>query len=519
MEKKRVTMNKVREIIRLHEEMGLSNRKIARALRISHPVVSQYITDVKALGLMYKDIVGLSDTRLLELLENGKKETERYKKLSEMFPYLARELKRTGINRLMLWDEYRRKYPEGYSYSQFCYHLQVWLNASEVTMHLEHKAGDKMFIDFAGKKLSIVDLETGELKPVETFVAILGASELTYVEAMESQRKEDWIDANENALWYFGGVPAALVPDNLKSGVTKGSKYEPEINSEYADFARHYGTVILPARPHSEKDKALVENAIRLVYSRIYAPLRNRTFYSLGELNEAIWELLEKHNNMRFQRLEKSRQQLFEEIEKPALKPLPPQRYERKTFLNLKVQFNYHIELREDLHYYSVPWEYKGKRVKVVYTSRVVEIYHDNLRIAFHRRDRRPHKYTTLSEHMPPHHRFYASWNPQRMIDWGEKIGPDVKEMIKRVLESRQHPEQAFKVCLGIFNLSKKYGEGRLGRACRRALQFHSYSYKAVKNILDKGLDMMEEEAVCPKPLPLHENIRGSMYYSSEEVL
>ncbi|MGQ9617319.1 MAG: IS21 family transposase, partial [Spirochaetota bacterium] len=308
MEKKRVTMNKVRETIRLHEEMGLSNRKIARALRISHPVVSQYITDVKALGLMYKDIVGLSDTRLLELLEKGKKETERYKKLSEMFPYLARELKRTGINRLMLWDEYRRKYPEEYSYSQFCYHLQVWLNASEVTMHLEHKAGDKMFIDFAGKKLSIVDLETGELKPVETFVAILGASELTYVEAMESQRKEDWIDANENALWYFGGVPAALVPDNLKSGVTKGSKYEPEINSEYADFARHYGTVILPARPHSEKDKALVENAIRLVYSRIYASLRNRTFYSLGELNEAIWELLEKHNNMRFQRLEKSRQ-------------------------------------------------------------------------------------------------------------------------------------------------------------------------------------------------------------------
>ncbi|GFP19701.1 hypothetical protein HKBW3S03_01206 [Candidatus Hakubella thermalkaliphila] len=412
MAKKRVTMNKVREIIRLHEEMGLSYRKIARALRISHPIVSQDIAEVKAAGLGYADIKTLSDTKLLELLEKRRNETERYKKLSERFPYLAQELKKTGVNRLLLWEEYRKECSNGYSYSQFCYHLQVWLNAADVTMHLNHKAGDKAFVDFAGKKLSLVDLKTGEVRPVETFVAILGASQLTYVEAVESQKKENWIKANENALWYFGGVPAALVPDCLKSGVTKGDKYEPDINPEYSDFAQHYHTVILPARPHSAKDKALVENAVNLVYIRIYAPLRDRIFYSLEDLNQAIWELLEGHNKMNFQRLGKSRRQLFEEIEKPALKPLPLERYELRTFLNLKVQFNYHIELREDRHYYSVPWEYKGKRVQVLYTDRVVEIYHDHLRIAFHKRDRTPHKYTTLREHMPPHHRFYDEWSP-----------------------------------------------------------------------------------------------------------
>lgn len=517
MAKKKVTMNKIREIIRFAEEMGLSNRKIGQALRISHPVVGQYISDIRACGLTYQDIKEMSDTELLDLLEKRKSERQgRYGPISEKFEHYVQELKRPGVNRLVLWEEYRKECPDGYSYSQFCYHLQVWLNGGDATMHLEHKAGDKAFVDFAGKKLNIVNPWTGEFKEVETLVAILGASQLTYVEAVESQKKEDWIRANENALWYFGGVPAALVPDCLKSGVTKGDKYEPDINAEYADFASHYGTVILPARPNRAKDKALVENAVNLVYSRIYAPLRNHTFKGLEELNEAIWDLLDKHNNMRFQRLEKSRRQLFEEIEKPALKPLPAQRYEPRTFLNLMVQFNYHIELREDRHYYSVPWRYKRKRVQVIYTDRAVEIYHDNLRIAFHKRDRTPNKYTTLREHMPAHHRFYDEWSPQRMINWAAKIGPQVKEMITEVFARREHPEQAFKVCLGIINLSKKYGENRLNRACTRALEFSNYSYKGVKNILERGLDKMEEERRDAKPLPLHENIRGSRYYSQE---
>lgn len=517
MAKKKVTMNKIREIIRLAEEMGLSNRKIGSALRISHPVVGQYISDINACGLTYQDIKEMSDTKLLEILEKKKSESQaRYGPISKKFEYYVEELKKPGVNRVVLWEEYKKECPDGYSYSQFCYHLQVWLDGGDVTMHLEHKAGDKAFVDFAGKKLSLVDTVTGEIKEVETLVAILGASQLIYVETVESQKKEDWIRANENALWYYGGVPAALVPDCLKSGVTKGDKYEPDINPEYADFARHYGTVILPARPNRAKDKALVENAVNLVYSRIYAPLRNRTFNGLDELNQAIWELLDRHNNMRFQRLEKSRRQLFEEIEKPTLKPLPAHRYEPRRFLNLKVQFNYHIEIREDRHYYSVPWRYKRKRVQVIYTYRAVEIYHDNLRIAFHRRDTIPNKYTTLREHMPPHHRFYDEWSPQRMINWAEKIGPQVKAMITEVFARREHPEQAFKVCLGIINLSKKYGEQRLNRACMRALEFSNYSYKVVKNILEKGLDRMEEDPKNAEPLCLHENIRGSQYYSEE---
>jgi len=515
MANKRVSMNKIREIIRLNEEAGLSYRKIAHALKISRPVVSQYIADFKVNGLKYTDIKDISDTELLELLEKKKKESqERYKKLSEYFEYFVQELKRTGVNRHVLWEEYRKEHPDGYSYSRFCYHFQVWKNASEVTMHIDHKAGDKAFIDFAGKKLSIIARETGEVKDVEVFVSILGASQYTYVEAVESQKKEDWIKVNENALLYFEGVPAALVPDNLKSGITKGNKYEPDINPEYADFARHYGTVILPARPNSAKDKALVENAVNLVYTRIYAPLRNKSFYSLEELNEAMRELLEKHNNTPFQRLRVSRRQLFEDIERSDLKPLPITRYEFKKFLNLKVQFNYHIELREDRHYYSVPWQYKGKRVRVVYTTSIVEIYHDNIRIAFHKRDRKPNGYTTFKEHMPPHHRFYDDWSPQRMINWASKIGSEVEMMIINVLESRQHPEQAFKVCLGIINLSKKYGNSRLDKACKRSLEFHNYSYKAVKNILEKGLDKVQEEALFQKLLPVHENIRGSIYYS-----
>ena len=515
MANKRVSMNKIREIIRLNEEAGLSYRKIALALKVSRPVVSQYIADFKMTKLKYVDVKDISDTELIELLEKKKKESqERYKKLSKYFEYFIKELKRTGVNRHVLWQEYRKEHPEGYSYSRFCYHFQVWKNASEVTMHIDHKAGDKAFIDFAGKKLSITDRKTGEVKEVEVFVSILGASQLTYVEAMESQQKEDWLKANDNALWYFGGVPAALVPDNLKSGVTNGSKYEPDINPEYNDFARHYGTVILPARPRSPKDKALVESAVNLVYTRIYAPLRNQIYYSLEELNEAIWKLLEKHNNMSFQRLNVSRRQLFEDIEESELKPLPMTRYEFKKFLNLKVQFNYHIELREDRHYYSVPWQYKGKRVQIMYTTTIVEIYHDNIRIAFHKRDRTTNGYTTVKEHMPPHHQFYDEWSPQRMINWASKIGSNTKRMIIKVLESRQHPEQAFKVCLGIINLSKKYGNSRLDKACKRALEFNNYSYKAVKNILERGLDKVQEEPLFLEPLPAHENIRGSAYYS-----
>jgi transposase len=514
MARKRISMNKIREIIRFKETTDMSERKIARALKISRPVVAQYIKDFNASGRTYEEIKSMPDSRFLALFEKQRnKRCAKYEKLSKLFPYFVTELKKTGVTLMTLWNEYQKQHPNGYSYSQFCYHFQVWRNASRVTMHIEHKVGDKMFVDYAGDKLAIMDRKTGKEQPVEVFVAILGASQLTYAEASFSQKSEDWIRSNERAFIYFGGVSQAIVPDNLKSGVTQCNRYEPGINFMFDDFAGHYQTVILPARVRRPQDKALVENAVNLVYQRIYAPLRNRTFYSLEELNEAIWDLLRQHNNTPFQRLKISRRELFDKIEKPVLKPLPKERYAIKQCRELTVQFNYHVELREDRHYYSVPWQLKGKRVRVTYDDRDVAIYYDNIRMVQYKRDRSPNGYTTLHTHMPPHHRFYARWSPERFLRWAQSIGDDVAEMIQVVLKSRKHPEQAFKTCMGILNLVKEHGPDRLNKACARALGFGFHSYKRIKNILDRGLE--EEPLTESRELPVssHENIRGSQYY------
>lgn len=514
MANRRIRMEKIKEIIRLGEELNLSNRAIARALNVSRPVVAQYRNDFKATGLHYVQIKDKSDQGLLELLGRNKRfQTPRYGDLVSQFEGYVKELKRTGVNLQVLWEEYQRETPGGYSYSQFCYHFQVWRQASQLTMHIEHKAGDKLFVDFTGKKLLLTNPKTGELSEVETFVAILGASLLTYVEATETQQRADWIRANENALWYLGGVPLAIVPDCLKSGVVKGGKYEPDINLRYGDFARHYGTVILPARPHRPKDKALVENAVKTIYSRIFAPLRDRRFFTLRELNQAISEKLAEHNERCFQRLKMNRRQLFEELERPVLKPLPKKKYEIRYFQTAKAQFNYHVYLSCDKHYYSVPFQYRGKQVKIITTASGVEIYHDNIRLASHLRDRTANKYTTSPEHMPSHHRFYQDWSPGKMKYLAQKVGSSVHQLVDQILARRTHPEQAYKVCLGIINLGKKYDHQRVDRACQRALEFEYYSYKAVKNILEKGLDRIEESESSSKSLPEHENIRGSRYY------
>ena len=324
-------MNKIREIIRLDQQCNLSKRAIARALSISRPVVSEYIQKIKSCDIDYKTAQSLDDDTLLDIVEgSGTSQSQRYLTLREKFEYLVKELKRTGVTLERLWQEYRTEHPDGYGYSQFCFHFQVWRNASEISMHMEHKVGDKAFVDFAGKHLQIVNRDTGELTDVEVFVSILGASEYTYVEAVASQKKHDWIKANINALEYFGGVPLAIVPDCLKTAINKPNPYEPDINPEYEDFAKHYQTVILPARP--VRPKALVENAVRLVYSRIYAAIRNRIFYNLKELNLAIHEELEKHNAKPMQRPKVSRKQIFDESEKSALIPLPAERYEIRGF-------------------------------------------------------------------------------------------------------------------------------------------------------------------------------------------
>ena len=516
MSQRRISMRKVREIIRLYEQPGLSQRQISQALGISRPVVSDYITKIKASGLSYQDIEKMPDDTLIEILQKNKATDERYKTLHTRFLHLTKELKRLGVTRQILWEEYIQENPGGYSYSQFCYHYQMWQNISEVTMHMEHKAGDKLFVDFAGKKLFVTDRRTGKKNEVEVFIAILGASQLLYVEASVSQKKEEWIRLNENALRYIGGVPRAIVPDCLKSAVTKSDRYEPDINPEYLDFARHYGTTILPARPAKPKDKALAEGAVRIAYSWIYAKLRDRVFFSIEELNIAILEQLELLNARTMQRPGVSRRELFDSIEKEELQQLPSEHYEIKKYKTLTVQFNYHIYLSDDCHYYSVPYHYKGRKVAVLFTERALEVYSGNVRIASHFRNKRKNGYTTQREHMPESHKWQDNWDPDKLLNWAKEKGDSVADVVEAILASRQHPEQSYKTCLGIISLSKTYGDLRLNRACKRAIYYDNCTYRMIKNILSNNMDQVDDNDDMAMTLPEHENIRGKNYYMED---
>ena len=513
MARRRIGMKALRQVIELHELTGFSNRQISTATGVSRPVVAEYLAAYARCGLSWDDFSKLSDSEACDRLAAPKVEQDpRLAAALGFFPYMLKELPRVGVTREILWKEYRAGNPGGFEYSQFCHHFRTWCRAeTEVTLTMEHKAGDRMYVDFAGAKRRY--RENGMEREAELFVAILGASQYTYVEALRSQQKEDFIMGNRNALLFFGGSPAAIVPDCLKSGVSKADRYESEVNAEYADFARHHGTVIFPARPHSPRDKALVESAVNIMYTRILAPLRDREFNSLEELNLAIGELLATHNAKRFQRLPYSREELFETIDRPALKPLPAIRFEYTSFKTATVGFNYHIEVREDRHFYSVPFAYARKQVEVAITARTVEIYHDNQRIAFHKRAHGP-GYTTAAEHRPAHHRFHLEWTPERIISWAGETSVHTRSLVKAVLERAAYPDQAYRSCVGIINLSKKYPVERLDIACRMALAEGATSYQAVKRILEKGRDLIEaSDDRNQRILPFHENLRGQAAY------
>lgn len=370
-----------------------------------------------------------------------------------------------------------------------------------------------MFIDYAGEKLQVVDIETGEVRNMEVFVAILGASQLTYVEATESQKKEDFIIGCENAMAYFGGVPLAIVPDNLKSAVTKSDKYEPTLNETFADFAEHYGTTIIPARAYRPKDKSLVEGMVKIIYTRIYAAISKETFYSLAQLNAAIRTALEDLNNGFLKGRDYSRRQQFEEVEKPAMQALPAMRYEFKKQQVATVLKDGHVCLGVDKHYYSVHYKHIGKKVKIIYTKDQVEIFLDYNLIAEHDRMKGKYSYTTLGDHMASSHRYVADWSPAKFISWAENLGPDVKLLIEQILLKKQHPEQSYKSCIGVLKLEPKVGNERLNKACKRALEYGIYNYKIVQNILDKKLDQSSPDDPNNNNIPPHENIRGEEYY------
>jgi transposase len=506
-------MTKVKQVIRLHQE-GKSLRKISDLLTISRDAATKYVSLFKTSGINFKDIETMDDACLSQIFDKATPtDHESLEPLINTFPEVEKKLNRVGYTRLRLWSEYKAINPDGYNYSSFCYYFKQWQNDNKVSMHFEHKSGDKMFIDFTGSKLHLTDRLTGEMKPVEVFVAILGASLLTYVEAIHSQQKEDFVSAVENALHYYGGVPQAIVPDNLKSAVTQASNYEPVINETFDDFACHYGTTVLPARSRKPKDKALVEGAVKIIYNRIFAEISEMAFFSLQELNQAIWRELEKHNNLRLTGKECSRRQLFEEIERNELQALPAKRYEIKHYLRATVYKTSHVYLGTDKHYYSVPFRYLNEKVGIIYTKTAVEIYLKHERIASHLRDRRHFGYSTHSEHMPSSHNFVSDWHPQKFIKWAGDIGEQTETVIRRLLETKAHPEQAYKSCVGILSFGKKFSNERLNQACSRAIYFNSFSYLAIKNILEKELDKIPIEAPEQYQLPLHENIRGSIYY------
>ena len=399
-------MEKIREIIRLSDKCDFSLRKIELTLNVSRPKVTEIIRKTCDSGYDYETIKTMSDSQLLEILKPPVVVKNKAESLVEKFPDYVKELKKPGVSIQLLWEEYIVENPDGLKSTQFGTYFKKWRDDDKISMHIDHIAGDKMFIDYTGKKMEYLDLATGQKVQTEIYVSILPASQLTYAEASISQNQEDFMRSTERAIWYYGGVPSALVPDNLKSGVIKANIWEPQINPLFADFAEYYRTAVLPARARKPKDKAHVENAVKIIYTRIFAPLRNETFYSLEELNKAILIKLEDHNNRKLSKMTVSRRQLFEEVEKKELKMLPVEPYPHKEFQNGRAGFNYHIELKEDKHYYSVPYLLRGKEVKLIYDDRNVAIIHNNMRIVQYRRNRQAHKYTTKDEHMPDKHRF-----------------------------------------------------------------------------------------------------------------
>lgn len=510
-----ISMSKIRQILRMYSQ-GRSKLSIATHSGVSRNTVKIYLTAFLSSGCSFEQINSLNDKELDDFFGKSRERVpnSRLLALQRCFPRVDRELKRTGVTRMMLWEAYVKEFPDGFQYTQFCFYYNQWKSRVNPVMHLDHKAGDKLFIDFAGQKLSIVDKDSGEVTQVEVFVAILAASQLTYVEAVMSQQKEDFIAACENTLHYLGGVPAAIVPDNLKAAVTKSSRYEPTLNDTFADFADHYGTTILPARAYRPRDKALVEGAVKIAYSRIYAPLGGRIFHSLKELNSAVLEALEVHNTKPLKGRNYSRRLQFEEIEREVLSPLPVLRYAFKKQHYATVMKNGHVNLGVDKHYYSVPFRFIGRKVKILYSSSNIEVFYHYERIAMHKRMKSPYNYTTDKEHMASTHRFVTEWTPERFLEWAAGIHEDVRLYILRILERKQHPEQAYKSCAGILGFSKKAGNERLINACRRALGFDMYSYKTIQMILEKNMDLCEESLFADDlPMPSHDNIRGEDYY------
>ena len=515
MAAKKIDIMDVRQLIQL-KSRGESNRSCSSILGIHRNTVNYYVRQLKATGSSYAELQLLNDNQLKELFPSRTlSDSDRYEELAGYFSYFKQQLLLPGATREELWKEYLQKHPEGYGYTQFNEHLNNWLGQTKASGKFAHKAGDKLLVDYCGKKLQLVDKSTGEVRDVEVFVGILPCSCYTYVEASPSQGREDFISSVNNCFRFLGGSTKAIVPDNLKSAVTKASKYEPILNKTLKDLALHYGCAINPTRSYSPQDKAMVEGAVKLIYQRIFFPLRNMTFFSLDELNDQLRIELDKYNAYLMETYQASRRKLFVDLEQEYLQPLPAEPYQIKHYKRAKVQKMGYIYLSDTKNYYSVPYRYIGRQVELQYNRETLEVYCQGERIALHKRVFRPGQYVTIKEHLSSTHRFYSDWSPEYFNKLAGSIGPQTSRYITLLIEQQDYPETGYKQALGILSLKKAFDKHRIETACTMALTHERYSYRTVKRILENNMDkMLEPEQAGQLFIPVHMNIRGPESYN-----
>jgi len=517
MANKRKDTMEIKQLLLLHYQ-GLSNRKIADALGMSRNTVNGYVSLFKARDEPLDTLLSWSEDQLRSLFEQpDQKDQDRFQDLLSYFPEVLKGSKQVGFTLRKMWEKYREGRDDGYGYTQFVAHYHHWNEKSDVTLKLNHKAGVCLMVDYTGQKLHWVRRETGEVIEVEVFIGTLPASGYTYVEATPSQSKDDFIRCMVNFLNYLGGVPQMAITDNLKSAVSKASKYEAITNRTFRDMADHYNMVLNPTRPYRPKDKAHVERTVDLVYEQIFFEIRNEVFFSLHELNSRIAELLEKFNARMYKQLDMSRRELFLTTEYPTLKPLPPEPYQTKHFKRAKVQKNTHVYLSVDKHYYSVPYRYIGHRVHIQYSDRIVEVFYNHQRITSHLRDRTASGYTTKDDHLPSHHQIYQNWNPDYFVQKARKIGPNTTQYIQRLFTQDGHVETKYKTAMGIIHLVRQYSVDRIEKACQLAYIHPVSSYQRLLSILEKCLDQLpslfDVESSTQSHIPPHNNIRGARYF------
>jgi transposase len=506
-------MSQIKQLLQLWQQ-GKARKYIARSLGISKTTVKAYLDKVALMKYSIEELLALEDPVLESKFHAGNPayKDKRYEYIKSQLDYYAKELQKKGVTRRLLWEEYRGGNPQGYGHTQFCFHLNQQIIARKPSMVLNHKAGEKLYVDFAGKKLSYIDKETGEIIETPVFVACLPYSDYSFVMAVKSQSVEDFLYALRCCLEYIGGVPQMLVPDNLKSAIIKTSRYEPDINRVMEDFANHYKTTVVPARVAKPKDKALVENQVKLIYTRVYAKLRNWQFFSLSSLNDAILQKVNGHNQTRMQQKPYCRQERFLADEKQTLQSLPENPFEIKYYRQLKVAKNNHIYLSRDKHYYSVPYQWTGSKVKVIYTRSMVYIYAGGNQIAVHQRNCKQGGYSTTLEHLCSHHRHYFDRSPEYYMNKAQTKSEVLHQLVQLLFAGGRPPEQNYRSCDGLFNLYRKTQPDIFNRACKLAIEYKTYSYKFVLKMIENGAYHQQVEKQS-EPLPVHANIRGKDYY------